>query len=95
MPASAARRKILGRESAEASGQTSLVTAVMIRDGKAYAPDRPGHGLVLSEKAVARWASTDPAVDPAPFEGAPPSPIDYSGISTLRSTAREHFMAEA
>lgn len=68
---------------------------VEIRNGKAYAPDRPGHGLVLSENAVARWASTEPAVDPAPFDEAPPSPIDYSAISTLRSTARENFMAQA
>lgn len=29
---------------------------IEIRDGYAYAPDRPGHGLVLSEKARAEWA---------------------------------------
>ncbi|MER9870926.1 mandelate racemase/muconate lactonizing enzyme family protein [Mesorhizobium sp. M0136] len=28
---------------------------VEIRDGYAYAPDRPGHGLVLSEKARSEW----------------------------------------
>jgi L-alanine-DL-glutamate epimerase-like enolase superfamily enzyme len=29
---------------------------VVIRDGWAYAPDRPGHGLVLSEDARREWA---------------------------------------
>ena len=29
---------------------------IEIRDGYAYAPDRPGHGLVLSEKAREEWA---------------------------------------
>jgi L-alanine-DL-glutamate epimerase-like enolase superfamily enzyme len=29
---------------------------VMIRDGFAYAPDRPGHGLVLSETARREWS---------------------------------------
>ena len=28
---------------------------IEIRDGYAYAPDRPGHGLVLSEKARGEW----------------------------------------
>lgn len=29
---------------------------IEIRDGYAYAPDRPGHGLVLSEEARSTWA---------------------------------------
>lgn len=32
---------------------------IEIRDGWAYAPDRPGHGLVLSEDARDRWARPD------------------------------------
>jgi L-alanine-DL-glutamate epimerase-like enolase superfamily enzyme len=32
---------------------------VEIRDGWAYAPDRPGHGLVLSETARREWARPD------------------------------------
>lgn len=31
-------------------------TPIEIRDGYAYAPDRPGHGLVLSEVARREWA---------------------------------------
>lgn len=31
-------------------------TPIEIRDGYAYAPDRPGHGLVLSEEARQEWA---------------------------------------
>lgn len=31
-------------------------TPVVIRDGIAHAPDRPGHGLVLSEAARTRWS---------------------------------------
>ncbi len=31
-------------------------TPIEIRDGYAYAPDRPGHGLVLSETARREWA---------------------------------------
>lgn len=31
-------------------------TPVLIRDGFAHAPDRPGHGLVLSDAARTRWA---------------------------------------
>ena len=44
---------------------------VEIRDGWAYAPDRPGHGLVLSETARRDWARPEltPREDlgPAPF----------------------------
>ena len=29
---------------------------VLIKDGWAYAPNRPGHGLVLSETARKQWA---------------------------------------
>jgi L-alanine-DL-glutamate epimerase-like enolase superfamily enzyme len=29
---------------------------ILIKDGYAYAPDRPGHGLVLSEEARREWA---------------------------------------
>ncbi len=32
---------------------------IEIRDGWAYAPDRPGHGLVLSEAARREWARPD------------------------------------
>jgi L-alanine-DL-glutamate epimerase-like enolase superfamily enzyme len=32
---------------------------VEIRDGWAYAPDRPGHGLVLSDTARRDWARPD------------------------------------
>jgi L-alanine-DL-glutamate epimerase-like enolase superfamily enzyme len=43
---------------------------VEIRDGWAYAPDRPGHGLVLSEEARREWAR--PTVLPREDLGAPP-----------------------
>ena len=33
-----------------------IETPIEIRDGYAYAPDRPGHGLVLSETARREWA---------------------------------------
>ena len=32
-----------------------------IRDGWIYAPDRPGHGLVLSESARRDWARPEAA----------------------------------
>ena len=32
---------------------------IEIRDGRAYAPERPGHGLVLSETARRQWARPD------------------------------------
>ncbi len=44
---------------------------VLIRDGWAYAPDRPGHGLVLSETARREWARPEvlanSEIGPAPF----------------------------
>ena len=43
---------------------------VEIRDGWVYAPDRPGHGLVLSEAARRDWARPDPL--PREELGAPP-----------------------
>jgi L-alanine-DL-glutamate epimerase-like enolase superfamily enzyme len=46
---------------------------VEIRGGYAYAPDRPGHGLVLSETARRDWAR--PALlDPAELGPAPDNP---------------------
>jgi L-alanine-DL-glutamate epimerase-like enolase superfamily enzyme len=44
---------------------------IEIRDGWAYAPDRPGHGLVLSETARRDWARPD--VLDRPHLGAAPS----------------------
>ncbi len=32
---------------------------ILIRDGFAYAPDRPGHGLTLSETARREWSRPD------------------------------------
>jgi len=43
---------------------------VVIRDGWAYAPDRPGHGLVLSEKTRREWSR--PNVLSPDQLGAPP-----------------------
>ena len=43
---------------------------VVIRDGWAYAPDRPGHGLVLSENARREWSR--PGVLPRNQLGVPP-----------------------
>ena len=43
---------------------------VPIRDGRAYAPDRPGHGLVLSETARREWAR--PELMPKEELGPPP-----------------------
>jgi hypothetical protein len=44
---------------------------VEIRDGWAYAPDRPGHGLVLSEAARRDWAR--PEILPREKLGAAPT----------------------
>ncbi|MDR3375610.1 MAG: mandelate racemase/muconate lactonizing enzyme family protein [Ancalomicrobiaceae bacterium] len=43
---------------------------IEIRDGWAYAPDRPGHGLVLSESARREWSR--PALLPREDLGPPP-----------------------
>jgi L-alanine-DL-glutamate epimerase-like enolase superfamily enzyme len=43
---------------------------IEIRDGRAYAPDRPGHGLVLSETARSQWARPD--IVPTDKIGTPP-----------------------
>jgi L-alanine-DL-glutamate epimerase-like enolase superfamily enzyme len=43
---------------------------IEIRDGWITAPDRPGHGLVLSENARSRWAR--PEVVPRDQLGSPP-----------------------
>ncbi len=43
---------------------------VEIRDGRAFAPDRPGHGLVLSEAARREWSR--PNVVPGDQLGPPP-----------------------
>jgi L-alanine-DL-glutamate epimerase-like enolase superfamily enzyme len=34
---------------------------VVFKDGYAYAPDRPGHGLVFSEEARKKYAQADPS----------------------------------
>jgi len=58
---------------------------MVIRDGWIYAPDRPGHGLVLSETARREWARSDilARVDlgPAPFNPrlSPASPMAAAG----------------
>ncbi len=44
---------------------------IEISDGRAYAPDRPGHGLVLSETARREWACPD--IVPANELGASPA----------------------
>jgi L-alanine-DL-glutamate epimerase-like enolase superfamily enzyme len=46
---------------------------IEIRDGYAYAPDRPGHGLVLSETARREWAQPE-MLDPAALGPAPDNP---------------------
>jgi L-alanine-DL-glutamate epimerase-like enolase superfamily enzyme len=46
---------------------------VVIKDGYAYAPDRPGHGLVLSETARRDWARPT-LLDPAELGPAPANP---------------------
>jgi L-alanine-DL-glutamate epimerase-like enolase superfamily enzyme len=46
---------------------------VEIRDGYAYAPDRPGHGLVLSEAARRDWARPT-LLDAAQLGPAPDNP---------------------
>jgi L-alanine-DL-glutamate epimerase-like enolase superfamily enzyme len=43
---------------------------IVIRDGRAYAPDRPGHGLVLSEDARREWSR--PNLLPREDLGPPP-----------------------
>ncbi|WP_127144377.1 mandelate racemase/muconate lactonizing enzyme family protein [Pelagibacterium montanilacus] len=46
---------------------------IEIRDGYAYAPDRPGHGLVLSEEARRNWARPE-VVPVAQLGEAPANP---------------------
>jgi L-alanine-DL-glutamate epimerase-like enolase superfamily enzyme len=46
---------------------------IEIRDGFAYAPDRPGHGLVLSEAARREWARPM-LLDPGALGPAPDNP---------------------
>jgi L-alanine-DL-glutamate epimerase-like enolase superfamily enzyme len=50
---------------------------IEITNGWAYAPDRPGHGLVLSETARAAWARPEPLVgtDLGPAPKNPRLPI--------------------
>lgn len=58
---------------------------MVIRDGWIYAPDRPGHGLVLSETARREWARSDilarADLGPAPFNPrlSPASPMAAAG----------------
>jgi L-alanine-DL-glutamate epimerase-like enolase superfamily enzyme len=58
---------------------------MVIRDGWIYAPDRPGHGLVLSETARREWARPDilarADLGPAPFNPrlSPASPMAAAG----------------
>lgn len=60
-------------------------TPVEIRDGFAYAPDRPGHGLVLSETARRDWARPKllPRADlgPSPFNPRLPRSLQPSAAS--------------
>lgn len=53
-------------------------TPIDIRHGYAYAPDRPGHGLVLSEAARREWARPKrlhrSQLGPAPFNNRLPLP---------------------
>lgn len=51
-----------------------LEESVRIEDGFAYAPDRPGHGLRLSERARREWAAPEVLPDEALPE-APRGPI--------------------
>lgn len=56
---------------------------IEIRDGWIYAPERPGHGLALSETARREWAR--PEVLPADRLG--PAPTGISSASRPRSAA--------
>ena len=58
---------------------------VEIRDGWAYAPDRPGHGLVLSETARREWARAE--VLPRDKLGA--APINLRAVHRPKLTASE------
>ena len=55
-------------------------TPIEIRDGYAYAPNRPGHGLVLSEDARREWARPvrlpTSKLGPAPKNDRLPIPQD-------------------
>ena len=46
---------------------------VQIRDGWAFAPDRPGHGLILSESARLEWGRPH-VLPPSEIGAAPPNP---------------------
>lgn len=59
-----------------------VVDPVEIRDGKAFAPDRPGHGLSLAAGAVARLSSDGPDTDPDEMDEAAPSVVDFSNIGS-------------
>lgn len=53
-------------------------TPIKIAEGWAYAPDRPGHGLVLSEQARREWARPHP-LSPVDLGPAPLNPRVSNG----------------
>jgi L-alanine-DL-glutamate epimerase-like enolase superfamily enzyme len=59
---------------------------IEIRDGWAYAPERPGHGLALSDSSRRDWAR--PEVLPTDgLGGAPVNGAQPSGLATVSGTA--------
>ena len=53
--------------------------AVQIRDGYAYAPDRPGHGIRLSDRARAEFRCPEAGQETAArILPAPPIPLEMS-----------------
>jgi L-alanine-DL-glutamate epimerase-like enolase superfamily enzyme len=52
-----------------------LAQPVERQDGFALAPDRPGHGLALSDRARRELAAPD-VLDPGELPAAPPGPLD-------------------
>lgn len=61
-------------------------TPIEIRDGWAFAPDRPGHGLVLSDTARSEWAR--PAVLAAADLGSAPAQLHLSSVASRSKSGR-------
>ena len=61
---------------------------IEIRDGWAYAPDRPGHGLVLSETARRDWSRPNAAAEDgtrrSPVQSARPARAQTGGAGLTR-----------
>jgi hypothetical protein len=64
---------------------------IEIRDGYAYTPDRPGHGLMLSEEARHEWARHK-RLDRSQLGQARRTIVfDYAGPALIKPGARQRW----